>query len=128
MRSLILALAVANPCAALADEGPWSAPNWYVGVVQQAGPFTHVTGMHVSRNARAGRDDVELTCSVTDRRSPRDAVIIRRKGKALFRQGSWCGDAGDLGEWCVPLEYGASMKWFGRTPCAAGMAEFSTGD
>lgn len=128
MRILILALALINPCAALAGDGPWSAPHWYVGVVQQAGPFTHVTGMHVSRNAKAGRDDVDVTCTITDRRAPRDAVVIRRKGAALMRQDAWCGDAGDLGSWCLPLEHGATLTWYGKTPCAAGPAEFSTGD
>lgn len=128
MRSLILAAGLINPCAALAGDGPWSAPRWYVGVVQEAGPFTHVTGMHVSRNRRGGHDDVEVTCSVTDRRAPKDAVVIKRRGKALLRQDAWCGDAGDLGEWCVGLEEGARMSWFGKTPCAAGAASFSTGD
>jgi hypothetical protein len=128
MRSLILAVVAIYPCAAFADTGPWSAPNWHVGVTQEAGPFSHVTEMHVSRNARAGHDDVEVTCSVADRRAPRDAVVIRRKAKALVRQGSWCGDALDLGEWCVALEVGARMTWYGKTPCAAGLAEFSTGD
>ena len=128
MRSLILAVAGLYPSLALADEGPWSAPNWYVAVIRDHGPFAHVTGMHVSRNARAGHDDVEVTCTVTDRRAPRDAVVIRRRGKALMRQGSWCGDAGDLGEWCLPLEVGAVMSWYGKSPCAGGAAEFSAGD
>ena len=128
MRYAILFLALINPSLALSDTGPWSAPHWYVGVVQQAGPFSHVTGMHVSRNAKAGHDDVEITCSITDRRAPKDAVVIRRKGAALLRQDAWCGDAGDLGSWCLPLEYGATMRWYGKTPCARGVAEFSTGD
>lgn len=128
MRSAFAILIVLITTAAVADEGPWSAPHWYVGVAQQADPFTHTTGMQVSQNAKAGHDDVEITCSITDKRATKDAVVIRRKGKALMRQGSWCGDAGDLGEWCVALEHGASMSWFGKTTCAAGMAEFSTGD
>ena len=75
-----------------------------------------------------GHDVVEAICSIADRRAPKDAVIVKRKGKALMRQGSWCGNAGDLGEWCVALEHGASMTWFGKTICASGIAEFSTGD
>jgi hypothetical protein len=128
MRFLILAIAVINPSLALAEGGPWSAPNWYVGVVQEVGPFTHVTGMHVSSNPRTGKDDVQLTCSMMDRRAPKDAVIIKRRGTAQMAQGSWCGGAGDLGTWCVDLEPGAVMQWFETTPCAAGVAEFSTGD
>ena len=128
MRFIILAIAVLYPSLALSGDGPWSAPNWYVGVTQEAGPFQHTTGMAVSSNQRAGHDDVEVTCTITDRRAPRDAVVIRRKGAALYRQDAWCGDAGDLGNWCVPLQEGATMTWFGKTPCAAGVAEFSTGD
>lgn len=123
--SLLFLLAGA---AAVADEGPWSQPRWYVETTQQAGPFRHTTGMSVSRNARAGHDNVEVMCQVTDVRSPRDAIVVRRKGAALLRQDAWCGDAGDLGNWCVGLEEGAVMTWFGSTPCAGGPATFSTGD
>ncbi|WP_311276027.1 hypothetical protein [Methylobacterium sp. WCS2018Hpa-22] len=126
MRSLILAVAVLYPWAALADEGPWSAPAWAVSTSQTHGPFVHATTLYVSPGR--GHDVVEAICSVTDKRAPKDAVIFKRKGKALMRQGSWCGNVGDLGEWCVPLEYGASMTWYGKTICAAGVAEFSTGD
>lgn len=99
-----------------------------MGVTQQASPFTHTTGMQFSQNAKAGHDDVEITCSITDRRAPKDAVVLRRKGSALLRQDAWCGDAGDLGQWCVALEEGAVMQWYGKTPCAGGPAAFSTGD
>lgn len=128
MRDVLAILLVLIAGGATAGDGPWSAPRWYVGVMQEAGPFQLVTGMQVSRNAKAGRDDVEVTCSVADRRAPRDAVVIRRKGTALTRQDAWCGDAGDLGSWCLPLEEGARMTWYGKSPCAGGVAEFSTGD
>ncbi|TXN41706.1 hypothetical protein FV232_17140 [Methylobacterium sp. WL30] len=123
--SLLFLLAGA---AAVADEGPWSQPRWYVETTEAHGPFTHTTGMSVSQNAKAGRDDVEVMCQVTDVRAPRDAIVVRRRGKALFRQDAWCGDAGDLGSWCVALEEGAVMTWYGKTICAGGQATFSTGD
>ncbi|GJD43187.1 hypothetical protein AFCDBAGC_1034 [Methylobacterium cerastii] len=81
--SLLFLLAGA---AAVADEGPWSQPRWYVETTEAHGPFTHTTGMSVSQNAKAGRDDVEVMCQVTDVRAPRDAIVVRRRGKALFRQ------------------------------------------
>jgi hypothetical protein len=129
MRSVVAIILLALiATAAAADTGPWSAPHWYVGVTQEAGPFTHTTGMQVSSNPVTGKDDVELTCSVTDRRAPKDAIVIKRRGVAQMAQGSWCGGAGDLGTWCVTLETGARIEWFEKTPCAAGIAEFSTGD
>ena len=52
MRSLILALALINPCAALADEGPWSAPRWAVSTSERHGPFVHTTTLYVSPRPR----------------------------------------------------------------------------
>ncbi|KQP90778.1 hypothetical protein [Methylobacterium sp. Leaf117] len=129
MRSVAVAILLALiTTAAAADTGPWSAPNWYVSVSQKTGPFVHTTGMAVTSNQATGKDDVEVMCQITDTRRPQDAIVVRRKGTAQMAQGLWCGGASDLGTWCLSLETGARIEWFEKTPCAKGVAEFSTGD
>lgn len=126
MRYAILFLALINPSLALAEGGPWSAPQWAVSTSETHGPFTHATTLYVSSSG--GHDVVEAVCSITDRRAPKDAVIIKAKGRAQMAQGLWCGGAGKLGTWCVDLVEGATMEWYDKTICAGGPASFSTGD
>ncbi|MCJ2006745.1 hypothetical protein [Methylobacterium sp. J-092] len=126
MRFAILVLAVLYPWAAIAGDGPWSAPNWAVSTTERHGPFTHATTLYVSPGR--GHDVVEAHCSITDWRAPKEAVIVKAKGRAQMAQGLWCGGAGKLGTWCVDLAEGAAMRWYDKTICAGGPAQFSTGD
>jgi len=125
MRSLALfALALISAPAA-AEEGPWSAPAWYVGATERHGDTVLTTAMYVSRGP--GHDVVDLHCTRQDLRTK--AVTRRRiQAAAQMAQGLWCGDGQALGRWCVDLREGAPLKWYGPTPCAAGPATFGTGD
>lgn len=127
MRTAFVAFVIALiGTAAAAGDGPWSAPNWHVGASEKHGPFVHTTSMFVSPGP--GYDRVELTCTIQDVRGRSRPESVRRQAKAKIAQGLWCGDGGDLGSWCVSLEEGAQLKWYDRTPCAGGEAQFSTGD
>lgn len=125
MRALILALALASPAAA---GEVWTDPLWHLGATSRHGAFVTTTSMYVKRTGRPSGDRVDIVCSVTDTRRPVSHAVVRGRGRALYRQGLWCGDGGALGSWCVTLEHGATLMWYGKTPCAGGAAEFSTGD
>lgn len=127
MRTAVVALVLALiNTAVAAGDGPWSAPQWHVAASERHGSFVHTTSMFVSRGK--GHDIVELTCAIQDVRGGSRPETVKRKARAQLAQGLWCGDGGDLGSWCVSLEEGADLKWFDRTPCAGGNAQFSTGD
>ncbi len=108
-----------------ADERPWSAPSWYVGATERHGDTVLTTLMYVTQGR--GHDVVDLHCTRQDLRTK--AVARRRvRAAAQMAQGLWCGDAKALGRWCIDLREGAPLTWYGPTPCAAGPANFGTGD
>ncbi|MCJ2114186.1 hypothetical protein MKK64_23745 [Methylobacterium sp. E-025] len=128
MRSAFAILLVLITTAAAAGDGPWSAPQWHLGASETKGQFAITTSMFVRHRPGTSYDDVEVSCSVQNLTNPSDHSMVRRMALASPAQDLWCGDAGPLGEWCVRQEEGATLTWYGRTPCAGGAAEFSTGD
>lgn len=126
MRSLVALLVLIGTVApAAAEEGPWSAPSWYLGATERRGDVVLTTSMYVS--PARGHSVVDLQCTRQDLRTK--AVSRRRvRAAAQMAQGLWCGDGRALGRWCVDLREGALLRWYGSTPCASGPATFGTGD
>jgi hypothetical protein len=124
--AIILFVLITN--AAAAGDGPWTSRRWHLGATETKGVFQITTSMFVTHRPETSYDDVEVACSVQDLTNPRDHSMVRSHALASPAQDLWCGDAGPLGEWCVLQEEGATLTWYGRTPCAGGAAEFSTGD
>lgn len=127
MRILVLAalVLIGTGIPAAAEEGPWSAPSWYVGATERRGDVVLTTAMYVSPGA--GHSIVDVHCTRQDLRTK--AVSRRRvRAAAKMAQGLWCGDAKAFGRWCVDLREGAPLRWYGPTPCASGPATFGTGD
>lgn len=128
MRTAVALILALITTAAAAGDGPWSAPNWHVGATETKGAFQITTSMFVTHRPGTSVDDVEVSCSVQNLTNRKDHSVVRARAKASPAQGLWCGDAGPLGEWCVRQEEGAPLIWYGRTPCAGGPVQFSTGD